>query len=96
MSLVTIPTAQAALPRRRNRLIAVALTVVLAAGAGAALDASGLEHPGAPANPEAWPAGPIGFDDPAVVKGARGGNKNTVRLPFFGDPTVRKGAGGQR
>jgi hypothetical protein len=31
-----------------------------------------------------------------VVKGARGGKKNAVAFPLFGDPTVRKGAGGRR
>jgi hypothetical protein len=95
MRPAAITSAHVALPQRRNRLLAVALAAVLAAGAASAAS-SGLQGHDQPTGPVTWPAGPIRFDDPAVVKGARGGKKNAVAFPLFGDPTVRKGAGGRR
>lgn len=95
MSPAAITSAHVALPQRRNRFLAVTLAAVLVAGA-ASVASSGLAGPDRPAGSAAWPAGPIEFHDPAVVKGARGGKQNTVTFALFGDPAVRKGAGGQR
>jgi hypothetical protein len=80
-------------------LAAAAAALALAAG-GAALALSGDDAP-APAHKTAAPSAPVLFGDSAVVKGARGGTTARVRLrgrvsaPMFGDPTVRKGAGGR-
>jgi hypothetical protein len=93
MSPATISTTRVARPQRRNWFLAAALVVAVGAGV---LASSDLEDRGQPTGPSAWPAGPIEFGDPAVAKGARGGKTNTVTFPLFRDPTVRKGAGGQR
>ena len=95
MSQAAITAAHVAPSQRRNRLLTVTLAVVVAAGA-ASVASSGPQDRDRPAGPVTWPAGPIVFGDPAVVKGDRGGKTNTVIFPLFGDPTVRKGAGGQR
>jgi hypothetical protein len=95
MSPAAITSAHAALPQRRTRFLAAVLAVVVAGG-GATLASSGLEDRSRPTDPGAWPAGPIEFNDPAVVKGARGGKKTTVTFPLYGGPTVRTGVGGQR
>jgi hypothetical protein len=92
MSPAANTSAHAALPQRRTQFLAAVLAVVVAA----ALTSSVPEDRGGPTDPGAWSAGPIEFHDPAVVKGARGGKEKTVTFPFFGDPTVRKGVGGQR
>jgi len=94
MSPAANTSAHAALPQRRTQFLAAVLAVLVAGGATLASSVPG--DGGVPTDPGAWSAGPIEFDDPAVVKGARGGKKNTVTFPFFGDPTVRKGVGGQR
>ena len=95
MSQAAITAAHVALRQRRNRLLTVTLAAVVAAGA-VSVASSGPQELDRPAEPGTWPAGPIEFNDPAVVKGDRGGKTNTVIFPLFGDPTVRKGAGGQR
>ena len=95
MSQAAITAAHVASPQRRNRLLAVTLAVVVAAGA-ASVASSGPHDRDRPAGPVTWPAGSMEFGDPVVVKGDRGGKTNTVIFPLFGDPTVRKGAGGQR
>lgn len=87
-------SARLALPLRRDRLL-TAVIALAAAGGVATLASSGLEHRGPSTDPGAWRTG-IGFADPPVVKGARGGKETTVTLPYFGDPTVRKGAHGSR
>jgi hypothetical protein len=78
---------------RHNRLLAAGLAAVVAtAGAGLALSG---EDTAATAKPDAAPASAIVFGDAPVLKGARGGKTNAVTLRQFGDPTVRKGAGGR-
>jgi hypothetical protein len=91
-TLIT-PTRPDALRVRPNRLLAVGLAAVVAAG-GTAIAFSG-DDPVAPATPNAGPPAPITFGDPPVVKGARGGKTDPVTLRVFDDPTVRKGAGGR-
>ena len=95
MSQAAITAAHVALRQRRNRLVTVTLAAVVAAGA-VSVASSGPQDLDRPAEPATWPAGPIEFNDPVVVKGDRGDKTNTVIFPLFGDPTVHKGAGGQR
>ena len=86
---------------RRDRLLVVTLAAALVTACAGAVSSTGLGDPDPQNGPAAWPSAPIGFGDPAVVKGARGGATARVRLqdpasaPMFGDPTVRKGAGGR-
>jgi hypothetical protein len=95
MSSATINTAQRALDPRRHRLLAVTLAAtVVAAGAGA-VASTDLETAGLHTGPTTWSAKPIEFNDPVVVKGARGGDRSPSFYPYFGDPAVRKGAGGR-
>jgi hypothetical protein len=77
---------------RANHVLAAGLAAAIAAGA-AAISYSG--HPRAPAEPNTAQAEAITFGDAPVTKGARGRKTNVVTLPVFGDPTVRKGAGGR-
>lgn len=78
---------------RPNRFLAAGLAGVLAGG-GATIAFSG-DDPLAPAKPNAAPSTPIISGDAPVLKGARGGKTSTVTPRVFGDPTVRKGAGGR-
>ena len=91
-TLIT-PARPVTLRGRPNRFLAAGLAAVVAAG-GATIAFSG-DNPAATAKPNTAPAAPISLGDPPVVKGARGGKTNTVTLPVFGDPGVRKGAGGR-
>ena len=94
MSRTLITPTRPVAPRvRPNRFLAAGLAAVVAAG-GTAIAFSG-DEPVAPATPSAAPPAPITFRDPPVVKGARGGKTDPVTLRVFGDPTVRKGAGGR-
>ena len=93
MSRTAIPPARRVAPRiRPDRFLAAGLAAVVVAG-GAVLWFPGNDLV-AP-TPNATPAAPISFEDPPVVKGARGGKTDPVVLRVFGDPTVRKGAGGR-
>jgi hypothetical protein len=85
-----LTSARVAHPQRRNRLLTITLAAALIAVGAVA--STGLDHTDQPTGGGAWRSEPIQFDDPAVVKGARGGKKDTVMFPYFGDPIVRKGA----
>ena len=90
-TLIT-PARPVTLRVRPSRFLAAGLAAVVAAGATIAFSA---DDPVAPAKPSAAPESPIIFGDTPVLKGARAGKNNAVTLPVFGDPTVRKGAGGR-
>ena len=96
MSSATINSTQPAVAPRRHRLLAFALSATLVAAGAGALASTGLRDSDLRTNAETWSAEPIEFNDPVVVKGARGGDKGPSFYPYFSDPAVRKGAGGQR
>ena len=89
-------SAHVAHPQRRNRLLVITIAAALAAAGAGAVSSTGLGDPDLQSGPAAWPSAPIGFGDPAVVKGARGGDTDLVVFRHFSDPIVRKGAAANR
>lgn len=92
----SVNTAQPALAARRHRLLALTLAATLVAAGAGAVAVTGIQDRDVRTSPGTWPDEPIQFNDPAVIKGARGGDKSPSVYPYVGDPAVRKGAGGQR